>query len=266
MPLLDILDRSNGCFRWDASSLLLSTIMVPDDPSLRRCYAATLRLQTARGRHDEDRLLTKGDYVLARKFERRGHIHQVMQTRRIHLSLAGAMLWDLHTAAAEHPDLASKNKIEYAIDRLSIAERKLCLRATLQDAWRQFRPVIHWCAALVYQSRVFKQPFPQFPELQYNGDVVISDFLSLGDIFLNFAEGHVDFPEGRPGYWTTPNIPPVTPRQSHWPDAHLLRPGIELGPELLETLSQYVVERKKLARDGLVAGRGRRAEIARGKE
>jgi hypothetical protein len=249
VPLLDILDGESGRMRWDASCLLLSTIMVPDDTQLRKQYAAELRIQKAGGHPAHEPLLTKSDHVLAAKFKRHPRIDRIIQTRRLHSALAGAVLWNLHTAAATQPGIASKNKIEFTIDRISSAQNKIGSRATLRSAWRQFRPVIHWCAAVAYQSRVFGSVFPHLPEIGYVGDVVILDFLVLGRAFLEFASENVDFPGGqRPAFWTTSNIAAVIPRRPDWPDAHLIRPGIEHGPEFLGTASRYVVERDGLAR------------------
>jgi hypothetical protein len=163
VPMLEILD-DEGRLVWDASCLLVSTIMVPanGDRELRAQYAAQLRLEKAIALPDGETLLRKRDHVLAGKFRARKRINQIMQTRRIHSALAGAMLWDLHTAAAAHPNVATKSKIEFAIDRISIGQNKLGSLATIRDAWRQFRSVIHWCAALAYQYKVFKIPFRSF--------------------------------------------------------------------------------------------------------
>ena len=261
MSQLDILDQKAGRLRWDASSLILSTINVPDDPSLRSQYAAALRLQTAHGRADGEQRLTRRDKLLAGKFERRARIEQIMRTRRIHSILAGAMLWDLYTAAVAHPELASKNKIEFTIDRISIAEKKLGSKATLRKAWRQFRPVLHWCAAMAYQSRVFQSVFPQYPEIGYLGDVVIFDFLALGETFLAFATEHVELRARRSAFWTAPSAPAI-PRHPDWPDAHVLKEGFELPPEFLDTASHYVVERDRLDREWLISGPARRFKLA----
>jgi hypothetical protein len=265
MPELDILDRER-CLRWDASCLLLATIMVPDNDhrQLRQDYAAQLRVEKATGLPGGEAYLTKRDYVFSAKYRARKRITQTMQTRRIHSILAGAMLWDLQTAAAAYPTMASKNKIEFTIDRISIAQNKLGSLATLRDAWRQFRPLIHWCAALAYQWRVFGRPFPQMPEIGYLGDVVISDFLALGNIFLAFAKEYVDFPPGnRPTFWRSPEIDAVTSRRPNWPDAHLLAEGITLSAEFLSTATEYIIERDRLERSWLISGPGRRFDIAR---
>jgi hypothetical protein len=265
VPPLDILDP-DGRLRWDASSLLLATIMVPAerDRDLRKEYAAKLRIDKATALPAGEALLTKRDWVLARKFRVRSRIDQMMQTRRIHSALAGAMLWDLQTAATAHPEVATKNKIEFTIDRISILENKLGSLATTRDVWRHFRPVIHWCAALVYQQRVFGRPFPQNPEIGYLGDVVVADFLALGNIFLAFAQEHVDFPPGnRPTFWRSPDIDPVARRRPGWPDAHLLAEGITLSAEFLSTASEYVIERDLLDRSWLITGPRRRFDIAR---
>jgi hypothetical protein len=208
-------------------------------------------------------LLRKDDYILADKFKKRKRIDQMIQTRTYRVNLAGAKLWNLHTAAATHPEVASTNKIEFAIDRISISENKIGSRAVQQLVWRQFRPVIHWCAAWSYQLQTFKAVFPQSVDDQYVGDVVIVDFLSLGDIFLDFVKRTIRLPAGQPEYWTTPRLPAMTPRQPGWPDAHVLRPGIMLRPEFLQTASEYVLEAKQLARKWLVSGPGLRAEIIR---
>jgi hypothetical protein len=263
VPTLEIQSKEGG-LRWDASCLLLSTIMVPDDTSFRQEYAAALRLDKARPLPDYQQMLTKRDHVLARKFVRRQRINQMMQTRRIKANIAGAMLWDLHTAAAAHPAIASKSKIEFTIDRISIAQKKMGSLTTQRAAWRQFRPVIHWCAALAYQERVFGRPFPQDAKTGYVGDVVIFDFLELGESFLNFARERVDFPAGkRESFWSAPGLVPMIARQPSWPDAHMLRPGIELGSEFLETVSHYVVERDQLKRNWLITGPRRRFAIVR---
>jgi hypothetical protein len=265
MPELDILDRGR-CLRWDASCLLLATIMVPDNDhrQLRQEYAAQLRVEKANGLPGGEAYLTKRDYVFAAKYRARKRIVQTMQTRRIHSILAGAMLWDLQTAVVTYPPIASKSKIEFTIDRISIAQEKLGSLAALQDAWRQFRPVIHWCAALVYQSRVFGRPFPQDSDIGYVGDVVILDLLALGSIFLAFAKDYVDFPAShRPRFWTTPDIHVAVPRRPRWPDAHLLVEGITLSPEFLSTASAYVIERDRVERPWLISGPGRRFDLAR---
>ncbi len=262
MPVLDILDQDHR-LRWDASCRLLATIMVPDDEELRRLYTAQLRLEKANGLPGGEPLLTRRDHVLAGKFRTRKRMRQMMQTRRIHSSLAGAMLWDLHTAVAAHSELASKSKVEFAIDRISIAQGKLGSLATLRDAWRQFRPVIHWCGAVAYQKHVFGSPFPQNPK--YRGDVVICDFLALGSIFLTFAKEYVDCPAGQgPSFWTTPDIHTAAPHQRglDWPDAHRLRDGITLSPEFLATASDYVIERDGVEREQLISGPGRRFAVA----
>ncbi len=266
MPVLDILER-DGRLHWDASCLLLSTIMAPDDAELRRQYAAQLRLEKIKLLPNAADFLTKRDYVLARKFEDRNRIKQMMQTRRINSILAGAMLWDLQTAVTAHPQVASKSRIEFTIDRISIAHKKIGSLATIRSAWRQFRPVIHWCAALAYQCRVFGLPFPQRPEVEYIGDLVLADFLALGRIFLGFAREYVDFPVGhRSSFWTTPEIPLATPRHPGWPDAHIARQGVELGREFLVTASDYVIERERVERKWLISGPARRFEIARGRQ
>jgi hypothetical protein len=165
VPILDILNL-DGRLRWDASSLLVSTIMVPEDGEreLRRQYAAQLRVENANGLPDGGARLTRQDHVLAGKFRARKRVRQMMQTRRIHSVLAGAMLWDLHTAVAAYPEVASKSKVAFTIERISIAQGKLGSLGTMRYAWRQFRPVIHWCAVLAYQWRVFSSPFPQLLE------------------------------------------------------------------------------------------------------
>src|SRR4051794_5936201 len=99
MPGLNLLNPETGHLRWDASSLLISTIMVPDDASLRRQYAAALRIKTASGLPEDPTRLSKQDHVLAARFRKLPRIKQNIQTRRIHAILAGAMLWDLRTAA-----------------------------------------------------------------------------------------------------------------------------------------------------------------------
>jgi hypothetical protein len=263
VPQLDILDRKAGRLRWDAASLILSTIIVPDDTSLRSQYAAALRLQTANGRPDGEQRLTRPDKLLAGKFERRPRIEQIMQTRRLHSSLAGAMLWDLYTAAEAHPELVSKNKIEFTIDRISIAKKKLGSKATLRKAWRQFRPVLHWCAAMAYQSRVFQSVFPQYPEIGYVGDVVISDFLALGEMFMAFAKEHVEFQGRRPAFWVASSAPTISTRRPDWPDAHILMEGFELRPEFLDVASRYVVERDGLERPWVTSRPARRSISAR---
>ena len=243
--------------------------MVPGDGELelRRQYAAQLRVENANGLPDGGTRLMRRDHVLAGKFRARKRVRQMMQTRRIHSDLAGAMLWDLHTAVAAHPEVASKNKIEFTIDRISIADHKIGSLATVRGAWRQFRRVIHWCAALAYQSRVFKSPFPQLPEVGYVGDVVIADFLALGQIFLAFAKEYVDFPTGqRSSFWTAPEFTLAAPRQPGWPDAHVLRRGIELGPEFLATAADYIIERDRVDRDWLISGPARRFKIARDRQ
>jgi hypothetical protein len=177
------------------------------------------------------------------------------------------MLWDLQTAVAAHPEVASKNKIEFTIDRISIDEGKMGSRATLQAAWRQFRRVIHWCAALAYQQRVFGSTFPQIPQVGYVGDVVIVDFLTLGQTFLAFAKEYVVFPSGqRSSFWTTQEFPPVMQRHAGWPDAHVLRPDIKLSPEFLSRASHYVIEGDSIDRDWLVSGPPRRFKIARDRQ
>jgi hypothetical protein len=264
VPVLDLLNH-DGRLRWDASSLLVSTIMVPGDGDreLRRQYAAHLRVENADGLPNGGTRLTRRDYVLAGKFRARNRVYQMMQTRRIHAVLAGAMLWDLHTAVATHADVASKSKIEFTIDRISIVQDKIGSLATVRSAWRRFRQVIHWCAALAYQARVFRSPFPQLPEVGYVGEVVIADFLALGEIFLAFAREHVEFPPSqRPSFWTTPKLASAMPRQPGWPDAHVLRPGIKLGPAFLATASDYVIERDRIEREWPISGPGRRFEIA----
>jgi hypothetical protein len=265
VPVLKILDR-DGRIRWDASVLLVSTIMVPGDgeEELRRQYGAQLRLEKANALPGGEALLTTRDHVLAGKFRARNRISQMMQTRRIHSVLAGAMLWDLHTAVTAHPDVASKSKVEFTIDRISIAEHKIGSLATVRSAWREFRRVIHWCAALAYQSRVFRSPFPQLSDVGYVGDVVIADFLALGRTFLAFAKEYVEVPPGqRSSFWTTPEFALATPRQPGWPDAHVLRGSIELGPEFLSTASNYVIERDSVERPWLISGPVRRFKIAR---
>ena len=262
MRVLNILN-GDGRLHWDASCSLISLIMVPDNQELQREYKAALRIEKAGGLSGGGRHLTKRDHILAAKFGRRDRIGQLMQTRRIHSVLAGAMLWDLHTAAELHPGVASKNKIEFTIDRISIAEKKLGSLATLKSAWRRFRPVIHWWAALAYQTRVFGLPFPQRPEVGYVGDVVIADFLALGQIFLTFAKDRVDFPEGRPPtFWTAkaPALP--ASRAPTWPDAHALRPGIELSRDFLATTLKYVIEGDRVNRDWLISGPARRFGLA----
>jgi hypothetical protein len=204
VPILDILEP-DGRLRWDASCLLVSTIMAPNDSELRRQSGAQLRLEKAKLVPNAADFLTKHDHVLARRFGARKRIEQIMQTRRIHSTLAGAILWNLHTAVAAHPEVASKSKIEFTMDRISIAENKMGSLATLRSAWRQFRRVIHWCAALAYQSRVFSSPFPQLPAVGYVGEVIVADFLALGQIFLAFAQEYVEFPPGKRGaFWMTP--------------------------------------------------------------
>jgi hypothetical protein len=265
VPSLDIL-ATDGRLRWDASCLLLATIMVPDNDhrQLRQEYAAQLRVEKANGLPGGEVHLIKRDYVLAAKYRARKRIVQTMQTCRIHSILAGAMLWDLQTAAAAYPAIASKSKIEFTIDRISIAQEKLGSLATLREAWRQFRPVIHWCAALAYQWRVFGRPFPQNADIGYVGDVVISDFFALGNIFLAFAKEYVDFPSGnRPTFWRSLEIDAVTSRRPNWPDAHLLAEGITLSAEFLSTATEYIIERDRLERSWLISGPGRRFDIAR---
>ena len=263
MPILNILN-DDGQLKWDAACSLLSLIMVPDDQSLRDEYKAKLRIETAAGLPDGSSHLSKQDHVLAAKFARRDRIDQLMQTRRTHSVLAGAVLWSLQTAAQQHPEAASKNKIEFAIDRISIAEKKLGSLATLRSAWRRFRPVIHWCAALAYQAKAFGSPFPQRPGVGYVGDIVIADFLQLGQVFLAFAKDHVDFsPDERPPFWTAPiPVMPAT-RDPTWPDAHVLRPGTQLSTAFLATVSGYVIENDRVRRNSLVSGPGRRFTLAR---
>jgi len=258
MPVLNILNGDGG-FQWDASCSLLSLIMVPDDPKLRREYKAKLRIERAGGLPVGDSRLTKEDRVLAAKFARQNRIDQLMQTRRTHSILAGAMLWNLQTAAGRHPEVASKNKIEFTIDRISIAEEKLGTLATLRSAWRRFRPVIHWCAALAYQARVFGSPFPQRSDVGYIGDVVIADFLALGHNFLTFAKERVEFPEHERGsFWTAPIAVLSAARNPAWPDAHVLRADTQLSAPFLATVSGYVVEDNRVSRDWLVSGPRRR--------
>src|SRR5271166_4368189 len=109
--------------------------MMPGDGEreLRRQYAAQLRVEYANGLPDRGTRLTRQDHALAGKFRARKRVHQMMQTRRIHSVLAGAMLWDLHTAVAAHPEVASKSKIEFTIDRISIVEHKLGSLATVRS-------------------------------------------------------------------------------------------------------------------------------------
>lgn len=165
MPALDVFDQDHR-LRWDASCRLLATVMIPEDRNreLRRQFTAHLRVEKANAQPGGAARLTKKDQVFASKFRARQRIAQIMQTRRVLAGLAGAMLWDLHTAVSSHPGLVSKSKIEFTIDRISIAQGKLGSLATLRDVWRRFRPVIHWCVAMAYQARVFGSPFPQSPE------------------------------------------------------------------------------------------------------
>lgn len=249
MPSLQI-TYDDGRFRWDAYSTLISTIMVPDQQALRREYESALKLQMAKGLPDVERLLTKNDRVLAKAFDRRPRLRKLMATRQLHSKLAGAVLWDLHTATASHPEIATKNKIEFTIDRISVAAGKAGARASLRQVWRQFRPVIHWCAALAYHGQVFGRPFPADPSIGYGADAVLSDFLTLGSTFLTFARKVVEFPEGASAsFWTAPVSTPVEPRQPEWPDAHVIASGITLDPEFLKTAAGYVDEKIGIVRD-----------------
>jgi hypothetical protein len=131
--------------------------------------------------------------------------------------LAGLVLWNLKAAKDAYPQWARKDRVEYAIDQVSVEAEKLGTKSDLEKAWRRFRSVIHWCAALLYENRVLGQPFAHNPEIGYYPNAVVIDFLYLGQEFEIVAEEHVYFPESPPYRWRLRSLPEAPSREFGWP-------------------------------------------------
>lgn len=219
MPLLDLVD-TKGKLPWDASCRLFSTIIVPeeDQADLRSQYEAKLRVDNARPLPNARKLLSRSDRERARQFQDQRRVDLMIQTRRKNTILAGLVLWNLKAANDACSEWAKKDRIEYAIDQVSISDNKLGTKSDLEKAWRQFRSVIHWCAALAYEYRILGRPFADNSSVGYDATAALIDFLYLAQEFEPIADEFVYFePEGEPYRWKLQTLPEALERQPGWP-------------------------------------------------
>ena len=112
-----------------------------------------------------------------------------------------------------------------------------------------YRGVVHWCAAVAYQRKIFGAPLLCYPNLgpaEYSIYMAIWDFLRLGHEFYSFARDNGCFAttmsfRAERDLWTLPlGIEVVAPKRADtWPDCDRIRASALPDPAVLASLHDY---------------------------
>jgi hypothetical protein len=250
MPELDILDK-DGSLRWDAPGRLEATIYFPDRIDFLLQYEARWRAEHKHLLPSRKRLNEKTTHGPARTFGARSTMvmKNELRKRREQIERIGTALW-LQAVLNEvaRPD-ASENKVAFWLASFADGGSTHTSRATLKRDLTRYRGVIHWCAAMSYQRRVFGSPLRRHPDLgppKYTIYAALFDFLELGDQFYGFACDSGTFAEAgrfKPerDLWTLPEgVKSLAPRRDKaWPDCNRVRADVLPSVALLDRLEHY---------------------------
>ena len=241
MPVLDL--TAKGELRWDANGVLLATILFPDDPELRIGFEARWRAEHKAQIPASALLFRRTTHEPAKRFSAEPSIRRKVKKRRRQVERIGTLLWLQAAHSMTSQADATENRAGYAITEVAPLSR-----STIKRDLAVFRGVIHWCAAISYQRRIFGAPLRCYPDLgpiSYTRTAALFDFLRLGEQFLAFARDSGCFAGTRSflperDLWILPsalrNLAPD--REPLWPDCDRIR-SIHPGPAVSKALREY---------------------------
>jgi hypothetical protein len=230
---------------------LEAAIYFPDRIDLRFQYEARWRAEHKHLLPSGMRLNNKMTHGPARTFGARSAMvmKNELRKRREQIERIGTALWLQAVLSEIAPSDASENKVAFLLASLADGGSTHTSHPTLKRDLTRYRGVIHWCAAMSYQRRVFGSPLRRHPDLgppEYTIYAAVFDFLALGDQFYGFARDSGTFAEtGRfkpkRDLWALPEgMKPLAPRRDKtWPDCNRVRADILPNAALLEELKRY---------------------------
>jgi hypothetical protein len=158
VPVVDILDPT-GALLWDAPGRLAATLFYPRDLQMRTEYAARWRAANKSLLPAGQRLTDKGTHRPAKIFGARPRIGAELKARRDGIEHVGTALW-LHPVLAEQwSKHATQTQSQYALTKYKDYKSGLS-RAALKRHSREYKGVIHLCAAFAHQTRMFGKHMP----------------------------------------------------------------------------------------------------------
>jgi hypothetical protein len=250
MPVLDIVDR-NGGLRWDAAGCLEAVIYFPRKPDLRGQYEARWRAEHKALLPLGRRFTTAATHDPARSFGGRelDAMRKTLAKRRVRAERIGTALWFQAYLSKTDPPHATESRVGWVLSEIAKGDSIRVSRSTIKRDWSEYRGVVHWCAAVAYQRRVFGAPllyYPSIGPLGYSADAALWDFLRLGHEFFLFASESGCFTptksfDPQRDLWTLPPDPGrLAPRREiTWPDYHRVRSDVPPNPDVLELLPHY---------------------------
>ncbi len=247
MPVLDVLNK-DGALRWDALGTILGTIYFPREADLRQEYAARWRAEHKSLLPAGNRLWEKTTHGPAKAFGRRNAIAALERQRRQQIERVGTASWLQAFLSKIDPSNASETKSGYLLAEFGKRAGIEVSRSTVKRDWARYRGVIHWCAAISYQRRIFGAPLLCHPDIgppDYSNLAALFDFLKLAHQFFAFARDSGCFaatPSFKPerDVWTLPAGGLVAPvREPAWPDCDRIRATVRPDPVVCELLKDY---------------------------
>jgi hypothetical protein len=226
MPVLDILDR-DGAMRWDFPGYLGAILNFPGEPGLQLECEARWRAERKDFVPPGQRLMAATTHNPAKAFGRRkiDFLKRWLRVERI-----GTALWIQAILSMTDPSNATESKVAYMLGELKKGNSKTS-RSTLKRDWTTHRGVVHWCAAIAYQRKVFGKEIPMIGPPDYSIKSAFWDFLRLGEQFFAFARDSGCFattPSFQPEHdlWTLPAGLVAPKRGSAWPDCDSIRASV----------------------------------------
>jgi hypothetical protein len=250
MPVLDILER-DGVLRWDTPGILEAAIYFPREQDRRAEYEARWRAEH-KGLLPPGKRLTKATtHGPAKRFggKRLEANRAALRKLRVKIERVGTLLWLQAVLSQIDSPNATESKADYVMGELDKQGGIKTSRSTLRRDRVTHRGVVHWCAALAYQRRVFGAPFPCHPLIgppDYSPYEALWDFLRLGHQFFEFADDSGCF-SATPSFhrdrdlWEPPaGIAGVAPkRRNTWPNCHRVRADVIPGADVHAALETY---------------------------
>jgi len=242
MPVLDILAEDGG-LRWDACGRLEAVLYYSRKPNLRAEYEARWRAEHKHLLPEGKRLFTRTTHAPAKAFSGHLALRGGLRKARERVERIGTALWLQAVLSREDPPSATENRVSFALQELYGVSR-----STIKRDWSDYRGIVHFCAAIAYQRRVFRAPFLHYPDLgphEYSMDAALFDFLRLAHQFFAFARDSGCFAPTRRfspqrDLWTMPSgLETLAPaRHETWPDCHRIR-AILPDAAVIEALAHY---------------------------
>jgi hypothetical protein len=247
VPEIEILDADGG-LRWDAPGILEALVYFPDHPGRRARYEARWRTEHRALLPSDKRLSRAKTYNLAKTIggKNREGDRALLRKRREAIERVGTALWLQAVLSKIDPADATESRVSYALGEIGQGERMRTSRSTIKRDWRTNRGVVHWCAAIAYQRKIFGTPFPCYPVIgppDYGTYEALWDFLRLGHEFYAFARDSGCFVATAsfdPDPWTLPpGVGAIAPRRKpHWPDCDRIR-AIAPDDAVLAVIARY---------------------------